>query len=290
MELKKLVCDSCGGNSFTKRENQYECEYCGSTYTLDNDETVVKKSLTDAKIVECYLEATKYMLKNNHAEEFKVLSKALEMDTNNVTTLVKLGRCYRTLNMQEDAIRCYEKALELDPKMGGAYTNLGTIYVLNGDYKKAAEQYEKGLPLISKSGSDYWTAYANYAIATAHLGNRSKANNMIAEAEKHGYKNGDKCRQMAGIKKQGCYVATAVYGSYDCPEVWVLRRYRDNILAKNWLGRSFIKTYYAVSPALVKRFGYTDWFKKIWKSALDRVVISLKTKGFETTPYEDKSW
>ena len=25
----------------------------------------------------------------------------------------------------------------------------------------------------------------------------------------------------------GCYVATAVYGSYDCPEVWVLRRYRD---------------------------------------------------------------
>ena len=25
----------------------------------------------------------------------------------------------------------------------------------------------------------------------------------------------------------GCYVATAVYGSYDCPQVWTLRRYRD---------------------------------------------------------------
>ena len=24
-----------------------------------------------------------------------------------------------------------------------------------------------------------------------------------------------------------CYVATAVYGSYDCPEVWTLRRFRD---------------------------------------------------------------
>ena len=29
-------------------------------------------------------------------------------------------------------------------------------------------------------------------------------------------------------KNNGCYVATCVYGSYDCPEVWVLRRFRDN--------------------------------------------------------------
>ena len=41
----------------------------------------------------------------------------------------------------------------------------------------------------------------------------------------------------------GCYVATAVYGSYDCPEVWTLRRYRDNTLAKSWYGRIFIKIY-----------------------------------------------
>ena len=30
-------------------------------------------------------------------------------------------------------------------------------------------------------------------------------------------------------KKQGCYIATCVYGSYDCPQVWILRRYRDEI-------------------------------------------------------------
>lgn len=39
----------------------------------------------------------------------------------------------------------------------------------------------------------------------------------------------------------GCYIATAVYGSYDCPEVWTLRRFRDNFLAENWLGRMFIR-------------------------------------------------
>ena len=54
-----------------------------------------------------------------------------------------------------------------------------------------------------------------------------------------------------------CYVATAVYGSYDCPEVWILRRYRDYTLAETWYGRAFIHTYYAISPTLVKWFGHT---------------------------------
>ncbi len=31
-------------------------------------------------------------------------------------------------------------------------------------------------------------------------------------------------------KKNGCYIATCVYGSYDCPEVWTLRRFRDDVL------------------------------------------------------------
>ena len=34
--------------------------------------------------------------------------------------------------------------------------------------------------------------------------------------------------------KAGCYVATSVYGSYDCPEVWTLRRFRDEVLADTW--------------------------------------------------------
>ena len=92
------------------------------------------------------------------------------------------------------------------------------------------------------------------------------------------------------VKTGGCYVATAVYGSYDCPQVWTLRRYRDNILAKTWYGRAFIHTYYAVSPTLVKWFGNTDWFKKMWKGRLDNMVANLNAEGVEDTPYEDINW
>ena len=89
---------------------------------------------------------------------------------------------------------------------------------------------------------------------------------------------------------QGCYVATCVYGSYDCPQVWTLRRFRDNMLAKSFGGRAFIRFYYAVSPTIVKWFGQTYWFKCLWKEKLDNLVDKLNEQGVENTPYEDIPW
>ena len=91
-------------------------------------------------------------------------------------------------------------------------------------------------------------------------------------------------------RKSGCYVATAIYGSYDCPQVWTLRRYRDYTLAASWYGRAFIHTYYIISPILVKWFGETDWFRKMWKPKLDKMVEKLNNLGVEDTPYQDRSW
>ena len=88
----------------------------------------------------------------------------------------------------------------------------------------------------------------------------------------------------------GCYVATAVYGSYDCPQVWTLRRYRDDTLSSTWYGREFIRAYYAVSPHLVIWFGKESWFHALCKPALDRKVRKLNVQGVEDTPYEDKAF
>ncbi len=88
----------------------------------------------------------------------------------------------------------------------------------------------------------------------------------------------------------GCYVATCIYGSYDCPQVWALRRYRDDTLASTWYGRAFIHTYYAISPTIVKWFGNTQWFKKLWKNKLDKMVSNLRSNGVDDTPYQDKDW
>lgn len=87
-----------------------------------------------------------------------------------------------------------------------------------------------------------------------------------------------------------CYIATAVYGSYDCPEVWTLRRFRDYTLAETWYGRAFISTYYAISPTLVKWFGKSEIFKKICLMPLDKLVRKLQANGIESTPYKDRNF
>lgn len=116
------------------------------------------------------------------------------------------------------------------------------------------------------------------------------------EGYEEGWNDGRKSARRSGSRSrptsntEGCYVATAIYGSYDCPEVWVLRRFRDFTLAKTWFGRAFIHTYYAVSPGLVSLLGETEWFQKIMKNKLDRLVFTLREKGINDSPYEDTNW
>lgn len=95
------------------------------------------------------------------------------------------------------------------------------------------------------------------------------------------------CNIKYSYHKNGCYIATSVYGSYDCSQVWTLRRYRDCVLYTTWYGRMFVRLYYAISPTLVKLLGNTKWFKTLWKRKLDRMVKKLENQGFENTPYQD---
>ena len=101
-------------------------------------------------------------------------------------------------------------------------------------------------------------------------------------------KRQEEAKRREAEQKSGCYIATAVYGSYDCPEVWTLRRFRDNTLDRTWYGRAFIRTYYAVSPTLVRWFGKDSWFQALFRPMLDRLVDRLRQDGVEDTAYQDK--
>lgn len=86
-------------------------------------------------------------------------------------------------------------------------------------------------------------------------------------------------------KRGGCYVATAVYGSYDCPEVWVLRRFRDETLMETRIGRQFVRTYYAISPAAVQYGGSA--FRFAAKFPVAKLVEFLRSRGVSDQPYLD---
>ena len=127
--------------------------------------------------------------------------------------------------------------------------------------------------------------YTNYEASGNKIGHSRFDGSYVY---KHSYISGSSGSPSGST--EGCYVATCVYGSYDCPEVWTLRRFRDDFLGKSVLGRAFIHTYYAVSPTIVRWFGGFEGFRSFWKKPLDKMVRELSRKGVEDTPYEDKNW
>lgn len=180
-------------------------------------------------------------------------------------------------------------------------------YRKNRDIKVKNICEEAGIKIITfwtKYGvnQDYISKTVNEAIVVApnivrikHSSDKLKNTEQISQSvEKtpepfiqNNYNNSNNYNQPQPEKKNGCYIATSVYGSYDCANVWVLRRYRDYELAQNIFGRCFIRIYYALSPILVKWFGDKRWFKSFWKKALDHKVNKLKRIGYSDKPYND---
>ena len=85
-------------------------------------------------------------------------------------------------------------------------------------------------------------------------------------------------QQSQSAKKEGCYIATAVYGSYSAPQVIVLRRFRDEILQNTAFGRWFIKTYYRLSPPVAEKLKNAKFINRVVRSILDRWVAKLENR------------
>ncbi len=164
---------------------------------------------------------------------------------------------------------------------------------LNNDRKERDEKVQK---ICEEAGIPILKLWTSYGVNPEYIKGRiDETLNKLPVVRVHHFSQAPAPEQPTQVitqqptpKKNGCYVATCVYGSYDCPEVWVLRRYRDKTLATNCFGRMFIKFYYTLSPILVKHFGKYNWFVNVCKLPLDKFVFKLQNKGFENTPYSDK--
>ncbi|MFT5859051.1 MAG: hypothetical protein ACI865_001147 [Flavobacteriaceae bacterium] len=80
----------------------------------------------------------------------------------------------------------------------------------------------------------------------------------------------------SGGGSSGCYVATMAYGSYDAPQVLILRSFRDRFLQKSRGGRAFIKWYYAKSPSFVAEHRSKVWLHKVLRAGLNVFVAMLR--------------
>lgn len=78
------------------------------------------------------------------------------------------------------------------------------------------------------------------------------------------------------IPKEGCYIATMVYGDYEHYQVIKLRKFRDDYLKQNSFGRITINLYYRFSPKMVEKLKNSKLSNKIIRNLLDVFIKKIK--------------
>lgn len=80
--------------------------------------------------------------------------------------------------------------------------------------------------------------------------------------------------------EKGCFIATAVYGNNNAPEVLVLQHFRDKKLLKSVIGKMFVIFYYSVSPFFAMLISKSNLIKNIVKLCfLEPTVRILQRKN-----------
>lgn len=74
----------------------------------------------------------------------------------------------------------------------------------------------------------------------------------------------------------GCFIATAAYGTSMCNELDILRNFRDTVLAKNIIGRFLVKTYYMTSPPIADFISHFNILRWIIRQFLKPIIFVLK--------------
>lgn len=70
-----------------------------------------------------------------------------------------------------------------------------------------------------------------------------------------------------------CFIATAVYDSPIAPEVMELKKFRDDFLLVNSIGKSFVRFYYWVSPSIAVLIAKSTITKNIVRCILIQPIL-----------------
>lgn len=240
-ELDKKYCYACG----KKLSISFVCNNCGAFQYLEK-----------SKILFNY--ATQIYDKGDKKQSVKITQKAIAESLDPLNKFIYSGFTTAT---------CDEVLTDLFGNFK-SYTK----EIVNNDYFKDIMKYAK----IALENYENLTSQQKEFLLSNEFYN-GKINvfrNVVSEFPKEVERINNQ-----EDKKGGCFIATAVYNSYEAPEVLVLRKFRDDILLRSTIGQIFVKLYYTFSPPIAKFLSNKSNVKVILrKNILSPFVRYLENK------------
>ena len=166
-----------------------------------------------------------------------------------------------------------------DAVIADAYYYMGHAYRLRKNWKEAQTQFEKSLQTHASPDAKYFLG-----VVLEEAGQQQAAKEVFkkvveefpeseraVEANKH---------LLKPASSSGCFVATACFGSYDAPEVRLLRTFRDFHLSRSRFGRACISLYYKVGPCAAGVLERHTWLKKRVRRLLLQPLIHALNRHY----------
>ena len=158
--------------------------------------------------------------------------------------------------------KCVSEINGLQDRLSNTYDH-ATKYVIMMSLKEKVNEAWSVISTIG--GMDVQQDFKNH-----YLKNRNSLSDLRAQLSNLGTNTG------GGSGSSGCYIATMAYGSYNHPQVKILRRYRDEVLSNHFIGIWFIKFYHTYSPQLANILKNQKGLNIIIRRALNQIIKFLR--------------